>query len=72
MTKKILVLGGGFAGLYTVIELDNNLARTPGRGGDSGKTVRTSSCSHPCCMKSQRAILISLRSSTPSGRCSNE
>src|SRR5215472_6715366 len=30
MTKKILILGGGFAGLYTAMELDNNLARTPG------------------------------------------
>jgi len=30
MTKKILVLGGVFAGLYTAMELDNNLARTPG------------------------------------------
>jgi NADH:ubiquinone reductase (H+-translocating) len=28
-TKRIVILGGGFAGLYAAMELENTLARDP-------------------------------------------
>lgn len=28
-TKRIVILGGGFAGLYAMMELENTLARDP-------------------------------------------
>ena len=58
--KRILILGGGFAGLSVAMALEKKLTQDPPSKSPS-LIVRTFSCSHLCFTRWRPAILISQR-----------
>jgi len=49
--KRIVILGGGFAGVYAALRLEKLLAREPEMEILPGQVAITFSCSHRCCTK---------------------